>query len=78
MVSAKAKAISGIKADEFDKCLSGGKKAALVNKQFEDAVKTGGQGTPWSIIVGPGNKLTPIFGSLPTEKLNEQIDALLK
>lgn len=45
-----AKAI-GLDQKEFESCLASGKYAAAVEAQYQDGLKAGAQGTPYSLIV---------------------------
>lgn len=72
-----AKAI-GLDVTAFNTCLSSGKYAAKVEADYQDAVKSGGRGTPHSIIVSKDGTKTPIEGAYPYEQLKQIIDGLLK
>lgn len=67
----------GVKADKFQECLDSGKFTEKVQDQADQAVKAGGRGTPYSVIVFEDQKI-PINGALPYEQVKAQIDALLK
>ena len=72
-----AKAV-GIDQTVFDKCLSSGKYSAKVEADYQDAIATGGEGTPHSIIVTKDGIKTPLDGSYSYDKLKLIIDAILK
>lgn len=72
-----AKAV-GLDVTAFNTCLASGKYAAKVDADYQDAVKSGGRGTPHSIIVSKDGTKTPIEGAYPYEQLKQIIDGLLK
>lgn len=45
---------------------------------IENAIATGGNGTPWSILIGPDGKKYPINGAQPIEAVKQMIDLVLK
>ncbi|MEY4602438.1 MAG: hypothetical protein RL292_379 [Candidatus Parcubacteria bacterium] len=69
----------GLDVDAFNACLSSGKFAAKVEADYQDAVKAGGRGTPYSLIITKkdGTKV-PINGAQPYESLKGTLDLLLK
>ncbi len=67
----------GVNATKFQECYDGGKMTSKVQDQADQAVKAGGRGTPYSVIVFEDQKI-PINGALPYEQVKAQIDALLK
>ena len=68
----------GLDVSTFNKCLSSGKYTALVQASVDDAIKTGGRGTPNSILVSKDGTKTNVIGAQPYESLKPIIDALLK
>lgn len=69
----------GLDVNTFNTCLSSGKFAAKVEADYQDALKAGGRGTPYSLIITKkdGTKV-PINGAQPYESLKGTIDILLK
>ncbi|MCX6703640.1 MAG: DsbA family protein [Candidatus Zambryskibacteria bacterium] len=69
----------GLDVAAFNECLSSGRKAAIVEAHYQDGVKAGARGTPYSIIISKkdGSKV-PINGAQPYENLKGTIDLLLK
>lgn len=53
----------GLNKGEFEACLGSGKFDRRVQDDYENAVETGGNGTPWTIIVAPNGKKFPINGA---------------
>ncbi len=72
-----AKAV-GIDVDAFNTCLSSGKFQAKVQADYDEGVKAGGRGTPYSVLITKDGVKTPIEGAIPYESLKSTIDALLK
>ena len=50
---------------------------AGVQEDIDNAVATGGQGTPWSIVVGPSGKTYPLNGAVPITEI-ERVVALAR
>ena len=69
----------GLDVAAFNTCLSSGKFAAKVEADYQDALKAGGRGTPYSLIITKkdGTKV-PINGAQPYESLKGTLDLLLK
>jgi protein-disulfide isomerase len=72
----KLAADMGLGEDGLADCLSDDKMAAIVDTQFEDAIATGGRGTPWTLIVLPDGSAVPLSGYRPYEVLQDIIDAV--
>jgi protein-disulfide isomerase len=67
----------GLDVKAFNTCLSSGKWAAKVEADYQDAVASGGRGTPNSIIVSKDGTKTVVQGAQPYENIKRIIDALL-
>ena len=67
----------GLDVTKFNACLSSSKFAERVNADVEDAIKTGGRGTPWSIIVTADGAKETINGAEPYDMVKGKIDQLL-
>lgn len=69
----------GLDVNAFNTCLSSGKFAAKVEADYQDALKAGARGTPYSLIITKkdGTKI-PINGAQPYDSLKSTIDLLLK
>lgn len=65
-----------VKLDEkkFNECLASGRHAAKIEAQVKDAIATGGNGTPWSIVIAPNGKKLPLSGAQPIEAVKQLID----
>ena len=68
----------GIDVSKFNDCLSSGTYAEHVANDLENAVATGGRGTPWSIFVAPDGTKFPVNGAQPYEAVKQLIDNTLK
>jgi len=66
----------GLDVSTFNTCLSSGKYAAKVSASIAEAVSTGGNGTPWSIITANGKKF-PLSGAVGLPQLESAIDQAL-
>lgn len=61
---------AGLDVAKFTACVTSGKYAARIQKDFEDGVQIGVHGTPYSIIWNrKTNKQMPINGALPYENV---------
>ena len=67
-------ASAGVDQDAFATCFEDGSQNAAVQSDVDDAVETGGRGTPWSIIVGPTGKTYPLSGALPAQAVEQLIE----
>jgi protein-disulfide isomerase len=67
----------GTNAGAFDLCVTKRTYKDLVATQFNDAVATGGEGTPHNIIVTNDGQFIPISGAQPYATLKSVIDSLL-
>ena len=68
----------GLNKKDFSDCVSSGRLKDEVQADADDAVETGGRGTPWSILIGPSGKTYPINGSLPQQAVEQMIELAKK
>lgn len=68
----------GLDTARFNECLSSGKYAEKIEEHVQDAVATGGNGTPWSIVVAKNGKKYPLSGAQPYESVKQLIEIALK
>ncbi len=72
----------GLDRAKFETCLKGdargGKYAAHIEADVQDAVASGGTGTPFSLVIAPNGKIFPINGAQPFAALKSIIDLALK
>lgn len=60
----------GLNETAFRECLKNGTKyESKINAQIADAIATGAQGTPWSIMLTPDGKKIPINGAVPYDQM---------
>lgn len=62
----------------FVSCMESGRHVAAVQEDLNNAVETGGRGTPWSILIGPTGKTYPINGALPAAQVQQIINLALQ
>lgn len=67
----------GLDPTAFTQCLESGKMAAVVGAQYQDAVTSGGNGTPFPIVITPDGKKIALQGAIPFEGMKQLIDGLL-
>ncbi len=68
----------GLDTTAFSACLTSGRHDALIEAQVQNAVATGGNGTPWSIVVSKSGKKYPLSGAQPIEAIKQLVDVALK
>ena len=68
----------GLDVAKFNECLSGGKYAQKIEEHVQNAVATGGNGTPWSIVVGKNGKKYPLSGAQPYASVKQLIETALQ
>ena len=56
----------------------GGKYAAHIEADVQDATASGGTGTPYSLVIAPNGKTFPINGAQPYAAVKAIIDLALK
>ena len=65
---------AGVGREAFTECFESGRLLDEVQADIDDAVETGGRGTPWSIVIGPTGKTYPINGALPKQAIEQIIE----
>ena len=68
----------GLNVADFNTCLNSDKYSQLIDRDTQNAVETGGGGTPWSIVIAKDGKKYSINGAQPYEMIKQNIDSLLK
>jgi protein-disulfide isomerase len=68
----------GLDETRFASCLSSGKYDEHVEEDYQNALATGGSGTPWSIIVTASGKKYPLSGAQPYEAVKQLIELALQ
>lgn len=67
----------GIKESDFSTCLSSKKFEQKVDDDTQNAVDSGGRGTPYIIVVNEEGNLFPFSGALPYENIKAIIEAAI-
>lgn len=65
----------GLDAKAFGECLSSDRHLARIDADTQEAIKAGGQGTPFSVLLVDDRQI-PVSGALPFEQLKSIIDSL--
>ncbi len=72
----------GLDRAKFEACLEGdargGKYAAHIEADVQDAIASGGTGTPFSLVIAPNGKIFSINGAQPYAAVKSIIDLALK
>ncbi len=68
----------GLDRAEFESCLSSGRYDAHIEEDLQDAIASGGRGTPWSILIDAKGQKYPISGAQPYASVKAVIDIALK
>lgn len=68
---------SGVTQEDFTACFESGRHDDAIQADLENAVETGGRGTPWSILVGPTGKTYPINGAQTPQVVRQIIQIAL-
>jgi len=66
----------GLDEQAFQTCFESGKYDEKIAGQIENAIATGGRGTPWSILVAPDGSKFPINGAQPYSAVKQMIDSI--
>lgn len=68
----------GLDSKKFSSCLASGKHDQRINEDQQNAVATGGRGTPWSLIVSKSGKIYPLSGAQPYATVKQLVDLALQ
>ena len=68
----------GLDTTKFNTCLGSTKYDKHIEDEVQNATATGGNGTPWSIVVGKNGKKYPISGAQPLPAVKQLIDLALQ
>ena len=68
----------GLDTAKFNTCLASTKYDAHIEEEVQNAAATGGNGTPWSIVVGSNGKKYPLSGAQPLAAIKQLIDLALQ
>lgn len=68
----------GLDPKSFQTCFESDKFDARIQADLANAAETGGQGTPWSIMIGPDGTTYPINGAQPLASIEQLISIAKK
>lgn len=68
----------GLDAGQFSSCLISGKYDKHIQDDLDNATATGGNGTPWSIVITQNGKKYPLSGAQPYEAVKQLIELALQ
>ena len=68
----------GLDINKFNTCLSSGKYAKHIEDDVQNAQATGGNGTPWSIVISKSGKKYPLSGAQPYATVKQLIELALQ
>ena len=68
----------GLDMTKFNTCLTSGKFTKHIEEDVQNAAATGGNGTPWSIVVAKNGKKYPLSGAQPYDAVKQLIDLALQ
>lgn len=66
----------GLNVDTFNTCLSSGKFTKKITDSYNEAIKAGGQGTPYTLIM-VGKDSVALSGAQPYSSMRAAVDAVL-
>lgn len=65
---------AGVDMGDFTKCFEAGETLSSVQEDIDNAIATGGRGTPWGIVIGPGGKKYPLNGAVPQQEIERLVE----
>lgn len=68
----------GLNQNKFFDCIDSEKFAEKVDRDTQNALATGGSGTPWSIIILPDGTKIPLNGAQPEQSISQLIDTVIE
>ncbi len=68
----------GLDKDAFSLCIASGKYDGPIDASIENAIASGGQGTPYSIIIAADGSREAVNGAVPYAALKSQIEQALR
>jgi len=67
----------GLNETQFASCFESGKYDQHIQADLDNAIATGGKGTPWSVVVTESDKKYPLSGAQPFETVKQLIELAL-
>lgn len=68
----------GLDQGKFAACLASTRYDRHIEDDYQNAVATGGRGTPWSIVVSKSGKTYPLSGAQPYAAVKQLVDLALQ
>lgn len=68
----------GINTAELSTCIDSGEFKTKIDQNLANGAATGGNGTPWTIVIGPDGQHQSISGAQPYTVVKSVIDGMLK
>ncbi len=68
----------GVDQGKVEACISSGKYDQHIQDNIDNAILTGGRGTPWSIVIAPNGQKFPLSGAQPYNSVKQLIEIALK
>ena len=68
----------GLDKTAFSACLAENKYQEKIQQDYENAVETGGRGTPWNMAIAKDGNVTPIGGYVSAAQIKATVQKLLK
>ncbi len=65
---------AGVDKGAFDACYTSGEFDKHVQDDVDNAIATGGRGTPWSVVITKSGKTLPLNGAQPEQAVRQLID----
>ena len=63
----------GLDQTAFQTCFDSGKYDQHIEDDIQNAIATGGRGTPWSVVIAPNGKTFPLNGAQPVAAVEQLI-----
>jgi len=68
----------GLSQSAIDQCVASGKYDQHIQDDVDNAIATGGRGTPWSVLIGPNGDTYPLSGAQSAASVRQLIEIALK
>lgn len=67
----------GVDAEAFSECRASGRYDEAIAADYNNALETGGRGTPWSVVIAPNGETFPLSGAQPYSAVKQLIEIAL-
>jgi protein-disulfide isomerase len=68
----------GLNKAKMEECIESGRYDAHIASDMENAIATGGRGTPWSVVIGKNGHTVPLNGAQTAQAIETLIETLKK